>query len=203
MSGLDRGRPVDRYYIENFLQKYENDIRGNVAEIMDSSYTRQFGGSRVTGFHVLDIDAKNPQATMICNLESGEGLPTNAFDCFVITQTYSSIYDVKEAIRNSYRILKPGGVLLATVPGIAKILRFALEDYGEYWRFTTMSARRLFEEVFPADNVTVEAGGNVFTTAAFLYGMVVEEMSQEELEYNDRDYELIITVRAVKPGSPD
>jgi SAM-dependent methyltransferase len=199
MSGLDRGKPIDRYYIENFLKKYENDIRGDVAEIMDSAYSRQFGGDRVTRFHVLDIDPKNTQASLICNLETGEGVEENTYDCFIVTQTYCSTYRVKEAIENSYRLLKPGGVLLATVPGIAKILRFAYEDYGEYWRFTSLSIRRLFEEIFPSSHITVEAGGNVFTTTAFLYGMVVEEMTKEELEYNDRDYELILTIRAVKP----
>lgn len=203
MSGLDRGTPVDRFYIEDFLQEHAADVQGHVGEIMDSAYTRRFGGSRVTRAHILDIDAGNPHATIVCNLETGQGVPDNVLDCLIITQTYSSIYDVRAAVANSFRALKPGGVLLATVPGIAKILRFAYDDYGEYWRFTTLSARRLFEETFPAENVSIKAGGNVFVATAFLYGLVVEELTLEELNYFDRDYELILAIRAVKPAPPD
>ena len=67
------------------------------------------------------------------------------------------------------------------------------------WRFTTLSARRLFGEVFPTENVTVEAYGNVLVAVAFLHGLAAEELRQEELDHRDPDYEVLITVRAVKP----
>ena len=41
--GYDRGQPVDRYYIENFLSRHADDIRGRVLEIGDNHYTRTFG----------------------------------------------------------------------------------------------------------------------------------------------------------------
>jgi hypothetical protein len=74
-----------------------------------------------------------------------------------------------------------------------------MEHWGEYWRFTTLSSRQLFAEVFPEDCVTVQAYGNIFTAIAFLHGLVVEELRREELDYHDRDYEMLITVRAMKP----
>jgi hypothetical protein len=45
--GLDRGRPIDRYYIENFLAYHSNVIRGRVLEFENMSYARKFGGDRV------------------------------------------------------------------------------------------------------------------------------------------------------------
>ncbi|HJT21790.1 MAG TPA: methyltransferase, partial [Nitrospira sp.] len=95
--------------------------------------------------------------------------------------------------------LKPGGVLLATVSGISQISRYDMERWGDYWRFTTKSVRRLVEEVFPADHVWVESYGNVYAAISFLHGIAAEEMTQRELNYRDRDYELLIGVRAVKP----
>jgi len=38
----------------------------------------------------------------------------------VFTQTLHLIYDVRSAIRTLHRVLKPGGVLLATFPGISQ-----------------------------------------------------------------------------------
>lgn len=53
--GFSRGLPVDRPYIEAFLERHAADIRGRVLEVGDDSYTRRFGGERVTQRDVLDI----------------------------------------------------------------------------------------------------------------------------------------------------
>src|ERR1041384_1893415 len=50
--GLDRGEPVDRYYVEKFLERHAEDIRGRVLEIGDDRYTKKFGASRVIGSDV-------------------------------------------------------------------------------------------------------------------------------------------------------
>jgi SAM-dependent methyltransferase len=106
---------------------------------------------------------------------------------------------VPTAVRTVHRILRPGGVVLVTVPGISKISRYDMDRWGYYWSFTTQSARRLFEVAFPADHVEVYAHGNVLAAIGFLHGLAVEEFSRKELDYEDPDYELLITLRAVKP----
>lgn len=198
--GLDRGQPIDRYYIERFLQKHSADIRGRVLEIGNSTYTRQFGRQQVTCSEVLHVTAGNPRATVIGNLETAEGVPQECFDCVILTQTLPYIYDIKAAVANVYAALKPGGVLLATLSGISQISRYDMERWGDYWRFTSLSARRLFEEVFPPANVTVEAHGNVLAAIAFLHGLASHELSGQELDFHDPDYEVSIMLRAVKPG---
>ncbi len=198
--GFDRGDPVDRYYIENFLADYADDIHGRVLEIKDNSYTQKFGGERVVKSDVLDVLKDNLDATIISDLTCANQIPSDSFDCFVLTQTLQMIYDPKAAIKTIYRILKPGGVVLATFPGISQIDNDDDEYNGSwYWSFTSLSAQRLFEEVFPKSNVKVEAFGNVLAAISFLQGLAVEELRQEELDYRDRQYEVIITARAVKP----
>ena len=199
--GLDRGLPIDRYYVENFLGAHAEDIRGNVLEIGDDTYTRKFGGNRVTKSDVLHVSEGNPKVTIVADLTKADHVPSNTFDCIIFTQTLQFIYDVRAALQHLYRILKPGGVLLATFPGISQISRYDMNRWGDYWRFTILSARRLFEEVFPPENVEVQAYGNVLTAVAFLHGLAAEELKQEELDYHDPDYEVLITVRAVKPRS--
>jgi SAM-dependent methyltransferase len=196
--GYDRGRPIDRYYIENFLARHADDIRGCVLEIGDASYTRQFGGERVTKSDVLHVKEGNPEATIIGDLTTADHIPSDTFDCFILTQTLPCIYDVHTALKTVYRILKPGGVVLATVPGISQM---PADQWGDYWcwSFSSQSLQRLCVELFPETNVKVEAFGNVLVAIAFLHGLALEELRPEELDYRDRHYELSITVRAMKP----
>lgn len=196
--GLDRGQGIDRYYIENFLARHATDIRGQVLEVANNTYTIRFGGGRVTKSDVLHVQEGNPKATIVADLSAGNHIPSDVFDCIILTQTLSFIFDTRAAIRTLYRILKQRGVLLATLPGICQISRYDLERWGDYWRFTTLSARRLFEEVFSSDKIVVEAHGNVLVANAFLHGLAVEELRSDELDYKDDDYQLVITVRATK-----
>jgi SAM-dependent methyltransferase len=196
--GFDRGLPIDRYYIEKFLSARAADIRGHVLEVGDATYTRKFGGDRVTKADVLHAIAGNSDATIIADLTSAEEIPSDAFDCVVLTQTLQFIYDIRAAVRSLYRILKPGGVALATFPGISQISRYDMERWGDYWRFTTLSGKRLFSEFFNEENVAVNSYGNVLATIAFLHGLAAEELKQSELDYQDPDYEMLITVRALK-----
>ncbi len=196
--GFDRGLPIDRYYIERFLSAHATDICGRVLEIGDATYTRKFGGTRVTSSDVLHVVEGNAEATIIADLACADHIPSNSFDCIILPQTLQFIYNIQAAIQTLHRILKGGGVLLATFPGISQISRYDMERWGEYWRFTTLSAKRLFEEGFPLGDVKVEADGNVLTAIAFLHGLVADEFKQEELDYRDPDYEVLITVRSVK-----
>lgn len=196
--GYDRGRPIDRYYIENFLARQAEDIHGRVLEIGDDSYTKQFGGDRVTVRDVLHVTEGNPIATFVGDLTHAEQIPSNAFDCFILTQTLHLVYEFRDALKTIHRILKPGGVVLATVPGISQISSDTWADYW-CWSFTTRSIQQLFTESFPPEHVQVEAFGNVLAATSFLQGIAAEELTPEELDYRDRSYELLITIRAQKP----
>jgi glycosyltransferase involved in cell wall biosynthesis/SAM-dependent methyltransferase len=198
--GFDRGLPIDRYYIERFLGDHAADIRGHVLEIGDSSYTRRFGGDRVTRSDVLHAVDGNPQATLVADLTCADHLPSAAFDCIICTQTLMFIYDIRAALQALCRMLKPQGVLLVTVAGVShQISREDMDRWGDYWRFTSLSVRRLFEEIFPPTNIEVRAEGNVLASIAFLHGLVVDDLRKEELDHCDPDYEVSIGVRAVKP----
>lgn len=197
--GSGAGKCVDRYYIEGFLARHVSDIRGEVLEVGSDIYTVRFGGDVVAHSHVLHAVPGNPRATIVGDLTRGDGLPSDYFDCIVLTQTLQFIDDVAAALSTLYRMLKPGGVLLATVPGISQISRYDMDRWGEHWRFTSLSARALFDRVFPDEMVEVEAYGNVLAAVAFLHGLVTDELEQGELDHLDRDYELLITIRAVKP----
>jgi glycosyltransferase involved in cell wall biosynthesis/SAM-dependent methyltransferase len=199
--GWDRGGlPVDRYYIEQFLGRHRDDLRGMLLEFRDDAYARRFGGEGVTRVDVLHPTPDNPHATIVGDLTRPEDLPCEAFDCVIMTQVLPFIFDAPAAIRGLHQMLRPGGVVLATVPGISHIIRYDMDRWGDYWRFTSLSARMLFEREFGEGQVEVEAHGNVLAATGFLYGLGARELRPEELDHPDRDYEVLITVRAVKRG---
>lgn len=196
--GLERGQPLDRYYIERFLEVHRSDIRGRVLEAGDRAYTTRFGGAAVGRSDVLNVRPGSPETTIVADLASGEGVPRSAFDCILLTQVLHLIYDTTAAIGHCHAALRPGGVLLATLPGISQISRIDAERWGDHWRFTSASARRAFDSWFPESAVEISAHGNVLVAAAFLYGLCVGDLRSDWLDYRDPDYELLITVRAVR-----
>jgi SAM-dependent methyltransferase len=195
--GFDRGLPIDRFYIEQFLHARRGDVHGRVLEVGDAAYSVRFGGTRVDRQDVLHVHAGNPAATIVGDLSTPGTLPRSAFDCIVLTQTLQFIFDMAAAVRELHAALKPGGVLLLTVPGISQI------DRGEwseqcFWALTPAAVRRLLGEVFYEEAITVESHGNVFAATAFLQGLALAEVDQVKLDVHDDAYPVIVTAHATK-----
>lgn len=195
--GLDRGTPIDRYYIDAFLSRNSKLVAGRVLEVAESFYSKKYG-ENVERFEVLHATTENTNATIIGDLTDTSTLPAEIIDCFICTQTFNFIFDVEKAVRGAHHILKPGGVILATVAGLCQISRYDMDRWGDYWRFTTASVQRVFEQVFGGD-VDVKSYGNVLAACALLQGVAVEDIPNPALlDDNDPDYQVIITVVARK-----
>lgn len=197
--GLDRGTPIDRYYIERFLAGQRHLVRGRVLEVGDSSYSKRFAGDQVERFEVLHA-VESDSATIVGDLTDPATLPRDAMDCFICTQTFNFIFEVQKAVQGAHYLLKPGGALLATVAGISQISRYDMERWGDYWRFTDASLKRLFTSVFKG-GVEVASHGNALAACSFLQGVSVEDLpDQSLLDRQDPDYQLLLTVVAKKEG---
>ena len=195
--GFDRGTPIDRYFIENFLSKNASDIRGRVLEIGDNSYTVRFGGARVDKSDVLHVDARNPSATIVGDLSKSGILPSDAFDCIVLTQTLHLIFDMRKALAELARSLRPGGILLITVPGITPV------DSGEwgytwYWSLTELALAQLLAESFDEKDVLTETFGNVFAAVCFIQGLAVSEVPTSKLDVLDPSFPVTVTAKVIK-----
>jgi SAM-dependent methyltransferase len=195
--GFERGRPLDRVYIERFLEQHSADIRGRVLEVGGSKYTRRFG-TGVVRADVLDLLAENPNATIVGDLADAPQIPDASFDCVILTQVLQFVFDVPAALATAARILAPGGVLLATVPGITKVSAREDEAFGDWWRFTARSLHRLAANAFPDGELDVCSYGNVLTAAAFLYGLAESDLRPDEISAHDPAFEVVVALRAVK-----
>jgi SAM-dependent methyltransferase len=192
--GYDRGKPVDRYYMEKFMEENKEDIKGVCLEVTDNDYIVKYGGKRVTHSDAVDIDTSNPHANIYGDLRDIKIIKDNTYDCFVVTQTFVMIDDFEAAIKESFRILKPGGVLLCTMPCLGRVGI----DLNQYWRFTQASGKYAFGKVFGEANVESKTYGNVLSGQCFWVGMASNELSSDQLDDHDPQYPVIVAVRAVK-----
>lgn len=199
--GFDRGQPVDRFFIERFLNRERRLIAGDVLEVADNTYTRQFGGGAVRNSEILHDTAGHSRATLVADLTVPESVPADQFDCIICTQTLQLVFDLASAFQSLSKMLKPGGTLLLTVPGITAVSREDMDRHGDFWRFTTASLERLLREAFGAGRVSVQSFGNVYSATAFLHGLAVEELDHAKLEIHDPDYQMLLAAWARKSNA--
>lgn len=197
LFGFDRGLPIDRFYIEHFLQKYQLEIKGVACEVAGDEYIKKFGTS-VNRIEIMHIDPEWTKATFIGDLTKINTLPSNQINCLVLTQTLNFIYDVDLAVKGIHNMLVSGGCVLATVSGLSNISRYDMDRWGDYWRFTDLSIRKIFEKYFQPEDIKVSIYGNVLSAVAGLQGLSAEELTTEELLFEDHDYQVTIGVYAKK-----
>lgn len=193
--GYDRGRPVDRVYIETFLEANRQYIKGDLLEVGDDRYSRQYGEG-IRSIQVISLDGENPQVSIVADLAEGSGVPEEKFDCIICVQTLQFIFDVRAAVTTLQRALKPGGMLLVTVPGISQISRYDMERWGDYWRFTSLSLSKLLAPEFR--EYSVESFGNVLSAMGLLHGLAESDLDPSEISFRDEDYQVIVAARALK-----
>ena len=195
--GLDRGTPIDRYYIEEFLKKNQLLIKGRCCEISENFYLKKFATKN--SFHeVFDYNTSNKNATIVGDLTKIDKLPNDLIDCFILTQTLNFIFDYQSAVAGIHKMLKKGGVALVTVSGISQISKYDYDRWGDYWRFTDKSIKEVFCKVFKKKNIEIKTYGNVLSSTCFLHGISAEELTHDELMHNDINYQITITIKATK-----
>jgi SAM-dependent methyltransferase len=189
--GFRRGTPVDRFYIEGFLDRHRADIKGRVLEIADDDYSRRFG-SGIVQQDILNV-TEVPGTTIVGDIAADGVLPPDSFDCIILTQTLQYLYEAPRAVSRIHNALKPGGIALATVPAISPVDH---NDWEWYWLFTERSARRMFEDAFGHGNVEVEVFGNAFAATCFIQGVAQEDVGRQWLQPKDPSFPVNITIRA-------
>lgn len=200
--GLDRGRAIDRKFIEGFLGSHRHCIQGRALEIGGDQYTYEFGVNLIS---TAILAGPEDSARSSCfpfpsyDLTGSRTLDAvGKYDCVIATNVLNFIYDFRSAIQGLAKLTNSdSGVLLATLAGVSQISRFDYERWGDYWRFNDMSTRQLFEEFF--EEVEVVAFGNAPLAAAFVMGLSQEEVPSSLFEYQDPDFQILIGVKARKP----
>jgi SAM-dependent methyltransferase len=188
--GFERGTPVDRWYIERFLERHKHLVHGRVLEVKEDLYATRLGAREVD---ILDIDPSNPAATIVGDLGSAATLPARRFDVAIVTQTLQLLADPANAVVHLVETLVPGGALLVTVPSVSRLA-------GEWdrWRWTPAGLRQLLAGTSPV--IEVAGTGNTLGCRAFLMGLAAEDLDPRLLAEDEPACPLLITAVLIRQG---
>jgi len=92
------------------------------------------------------------------------------------------------------RVVKPGGVVLAT----GAVLGPLMADAADYWHLSADGWRELVGEAWAGHEYDVQPHGNCLTAMAALLGLAHEELTADELDYQDPRYPVLVTLRCRK-----
>ena len=196
-AGFDRGTPVDRFYLDRFLERYAGEVRGRVLEVRDARYTTRFGGSDVDESVILDINATNPSATLVADIGERNSLPAASFDCILLTQVLQLVPDVDVALANVAQALRAGGTALIAVETITGAALH--EGVDDLWRWTPAGLSVALARGAPGLDATVEGFGTLTAAIAFLHGLAAEELGDRDLWPTDARYVIVTCARLHKP----
>lgn len=180
VAARDRGEPIDEFYARSFLSTHDGPECRDVLEVHLPWET--------------PVEHAPRRAASLAGLAA---LADQSFDCIVAGQVLRAAHDVPASVRELYRVLRPGGHLLCTLPALRAMTGTSLDEV-DCWRFTEAAARRLFADVFSPEAVTVTGYGNVMTCAAFLAGLAADEVTPAERDAVDPMFPLLYGVRAVR-----
>ncbi len=192
--GFDRGKPIDRYYLEKFLRENSRYISGKVLEIQINGYTLRFGKD-ISVTHTVDIRREfNP--TYLCDLaECDNVIPDDYYDCFVMPNTLHHLQDLHKCLKNALRIVRPGGVILASASAFIPLV----PDIPDYWRLSVNGWKEIINKAWAGCDVELKSYGNCLAVVASMLGLSSEELKEKELDFNDARYPVLITIFCRKP----
>lgn len=194
LHGYDRGTPIDRFYINQFLSTHAPAITGVVGELKDGRYFSQFHGES-SSLIVLDIDANNPLVDLRVDLTEAGSLPPQSLDCIICTQAVQFFQDPVSAIANMQQSLRPGGTLLFTAPAVGRLSVSIPQQ--DLWRFNPEGVRGLFRDW--SGTIDMVTYGNLSACLAMLIGFSAEEVGEANLSRSDERYPLVTCVAASRP----
>jgi hypothetical protein len=197
--GFERGTPIDRYYLHRFLDRHRDAISGRVLEIQAPDYTTRYGHD-LTATDSIDIVAhNNANLTYLCDLAACQHvIPEASYDCFLLPNTLCALREVEACLRNALRVVRPGGVILATTATLTPLMR----DEPDYWHSGAAGWCEIARRVWPDCEVRIEQHGNCLAAVAAMLGLAAEELDQSELDVNDPRYPVLVTVYCRRPAAP-
>lgn len=97
-------------------------------------------------------------------------LPANSFDVITMSQAIEHLYDPNATLRESLRILKPGGLLVMTTPNVMSI---GASDFEAFWRGWEAPRHLHLFSVESLQRLTQRAGFEVTEARTYSAGSAV------------------------------
>lgn len=190
--GTDRGGSLSRYYVDRFIRKYSDRIEGRVLEFGDNHYQDFFQSSQILSYEVFDVKAGSG-VTLVGDIQDCPNIATASFDAVICTQVLEHVFQPVKGLDEIYRILKPGGILLLSLPfyGAAHLIP------NDYWRFTPFTFKKLLDK-YPFRELNIDFEGNLCISIMYLLGLGISDTHQTMLDKQSHHDPLELTCFARK-----
>lgn len=96
-----------------------------------------------------------------CNLEEKFAIEDAKYDGVLLINTLEHVYDTKNVLSESFRVLKAGGKIVIAVPFLIPVH----PSPRDHWRFTRDTLERLLADEHFSDIVIKETGDGPFSAA--------------------------------------
>ena len=164
MTKTSLSTSVRRYFIDQFFFSKRNLINGKVIDI---------GGKKIKKRGLFDISEFSKDITYV-NIEKNDKpdiladassipLPNESFDTAIMGELLEHVPDPLAVLKEAYRLLKPNGIVLATVPFMYPIHADPF-DYGRY----TESFWKRAKDLVGFKKIEIEKQGSMFAVLALM-----------------------------------
>jgi hypothetical protein len=189
--GFERGTPIDRHYLHEFLSVHREWITGDVLEVQTNDYTERFGHG-VTRADTFDI-VPDFRPTYLCDISHCEDvIRSRAYDCLLLPNALPHFRELDLALFHAARIVRPGGTILASVAGLLPLTG----DVPDYWRFSPDGWWEKLTTAWPWATIEVAGHGNCLAAIAAQLGLAKEELTDAELSRHDSRFPILTTTLA-------
>ncbi len=129
----------DRYLLKKQVKKYAHYITGVVLDAGSGDGNRYKSFFKFEKYLTMDL-RPHSGADIIGSIENIP-LENDSIDSIISTQVLEHVKNPPKAIKEFYRVLKPGGYCLVTVPQMNELH----EEPHDYFRFTKFGLEEIFK----------------------------------------------------------
>lgn len=191
MFGFTRGTPIDRYYLDRFIERIRPEVRGAVLEIGGSRANRErYRFDAATEYRAMDIK-RSPDVDLVGDVHDRGLIPPGTLDAIVIFNVLEHCARPWVVADNLRAWLRVGGKVFAMVPSVQRVHR----QPKDYWRPYPDGMEVLFSD-FARCQLFVY--GNPLTSVAAIMGIAAQELSADELDHVNIGYPVATCVIAEK-----
>lgn len=161
----------DRYLLNKQVKEVANYVTGQVLDVGAGEFNRYSKYFRYEKYVRMDTRVGNG-VDLIGSADSIP-FPDSSFDSIVCTQVFEHLEFPEKSAREIYRVLKPGGYLLVTVPQMNELH----EEPNDFFRYTRFGLVSLFGRVGFEVVVQNQRGGFFATVAQIKIRYLIDRFS--------------------------
>jgi len=172
-----RGKTLPRILMNERIAEFSktNPLKGEVIDLGSKSATMSYNrffrkedGCKIT---YTDINPES-KGVIRLNLEHEFNIKENFYDSAICLNTLEHIYNYKNVIKESYKILKHGGLFIGFTPFLVQYH----PDPEDHFRYTMTALNNMFEESGFKKKIMEPIGIGYFSTGLYQVAMAVPKI---------------------------